>query len=79
MSGKRSECPKDICNTGFCNNGCHSGMCTKMACHIMTKGENKLCYIDRNNCDEGLKCTKQDDGCNNGIGRCVKSGESEFK
>ena len=80
MPGKSSECPLDICNTGFCSNdGCNSGICTRMGCHIMTKGEKKLCYIDTNNCDEGLKCMKQDDGCNNGIGRCDKSGESEYE
>ena len=46
-----------------------------MACHKNTKGENELCYIEGNNCDEGLECMKQDDGCDNGIGRCVKYGE----
>ena len=78
MPGKRSECPGDICNTGPCSNaGCHTGICTKAGCHVGKKGENQLCNIERSNCDEGLKCMKQDDGCNNGIGRCVKSGESE--
>ena len=80
MPGKRSECPGDICNTGPCSNaGCHTGVCTKAGCHINKKGENKLCFIDSNNCDDGLKCMKQDDGCNNGIGRCVKSGKSEYE
>ena len=72
--GKRTECPRDICNSGVCSTkGCVIG-CTKKGCHVRTKGENQLCYIDRNNCGEGLKCKKQDDGCNNGVGRCVKSG-----
>ena len=79
MPGKRSECPGDICNTGPCSiAGCHSRICTKIGCHTK-KGENKLCYIDTNNCEEGLKCMKQNDGCNNGIGRCVKSGKSEYE
>jgi len=74
VPGKRTECPNDICNKGFCSKGCATGACTKVRCHVRTKRENDLCYIERNNCDEGLKCMKQDDGCNNGIGRCVKSG-----
>ena len=77
VPGKRTECPNDICNKGFCSKGCATGACTKVRCHVRTKRENDLCYIEKNNCDEGLKCMKQDDGCNNGIGRCVKSGESE--
>ena len=77
--GKRIECPSDRCNTGHCNKGCHALTCTRMRCHSRTKGEHELCYIDRNNCEKGLKCTKQDDGCNNGVGRCVKSSEFECK
>jgi len=74
VSGKRAECPGDICNSGFCSKECATGSCTKALCHVQTKGENQLCYIESNNCDKGLKCMKQVDGCNNGIGRCVKSG-----
>ena len=77
MSGERTECPGDVCNAGFCSKGCHTRRCTIKGCHKNTKGENELCYIEGNNCDEGLECRKQDDGCDNGIGRCVKYGESE--
>ena len=77
--GKRTECPRDICNFGVCSSkGCVIG-CTLKGCHVRTKGENQLCYIDTNNCNKGLKCKKQDDGCNNGVGRCVKSGELDYK
>ena len=73
--GKITDCPADTCNLGGCNKGCAVGACTRKRCDVHTKGENQLCYIDTNNCDKGLKCMKQDDGCNNGIGRCVNSGE----
>ena len=38
------------------------------------KTENRLCIIEINNCHDGLECVDQDDGCNNGVGRCVKKG-----
>ena len=35
------------------------------------KQENEFCYKD--NCDKGLECKKEDDGCpGTEIGRCVK-------
>ena len=76
-SGKRLECPWDTCNRGTCFRGCASTICTKKGCDDVTKGENQLCHLKRNNCDKGLKCMKQDDGCDNGIGRCIKSGKSK--
>ena len=40
---------------------------------IGLKNENELCTLRRDNCDKGLKCTKEDDGCDgNKIGRCKK-------
>ena len=44
-----------------------------MGCPSNKKKENQLCVLSMNNCEEGLQCVKQDDGCNNEIGRCVKS------
>ena len=76
VSGERPECPWDTCNIGTCVNGCSSPGCTKAGCNDDTKGENQLCLLEFGNCDKGLKCMKQDDGCDNQIGRCVKSGKS---
>ena len=75
-SGERPECPWDTCNIGACLNGCSAPGCTKAGCNDETKGENQLCHLGTGNCDKGLKCMKQDDGCDNQIGRCVKSGKS---
>ena len=79
VPGKITECPRDTCNSGFCLKGCASGGCTYMGCNDFTKGENQLCLLKNGNCDKGLKCTKQDDGCDNDIGRCVKSGKSKYE
>ena len=70
-----AECPRDNCNNGYCERGCASGACTWKDCDDIKKAENRLCYVTTNNCQKGLKCMKQDDGCDNGIGRCVKSGK----
>ena len=45
-----------------------------MGCDEHNQNENKLCDLKSNNCKDGLKCVEQDDGCDNGIGRCVKIG-----
>jgi len=72
-SGTESECPFDTCNGSGCKKGCATGGCTYVGCNDTTKGENQLCVVKSDNCDKGLKCMKQDDGCDNGYGRCVKS------
>ena len=72
---KIGDCPDDTCNAGVCDHGCVVG-CTKMACFgDQRKHENQLCYVSSNNCRDGLKCIAQNDGCNYGLGRCVKSGK----
>lgn len=68
------ECPHDTCNYGYCQNGCASSACTKIACDDYNKDENQLCSLKKSNCKDGLKCVDQEDGCDNGIGKCVKSG-----
>ena len=78
-SGKSSECPFDTCNGSGCKRGCTTGGCTYVGCKDKTKGENQLCDVKSGNCDKGLKCMKQDDGCDNGFGRCVKSGKSKYE
>lgn len=81
-SGKRSECPWDTCNSSGCNKGCASRGCTKAGCmkkDAHTKKENQLCVLKRGNCKKGFKCMNQDDGCNNGIGRCVKMKKMKLK
>ena len=80
--GTVTECAGDNCNLGPCNNkGCLSLTCTKKPCppRGQRKTLHQLCFIDRNNCDKHLICTKQDDGCNNGVGRCVMYGELKCK
>ena len=72
-SESNAECPWDTCNAGVCQNGCASG-CTLMACDDDNKDENQLCDLRQSNCKEGLKCVDQEDGCDNDIGKCVKSG-----
>jgi len=72
-----TRCPRDTCNQGFCKNGCASEFCATWAgCpgQLRKKHENQLCIIRTNNCKSGLKCVDQEDGCDNGIGRCIKSG-----
>ena len=59
-------------------NGCVGG-CTLMGCWHkesggMKKKENEICSLSRDICGDGLKCVEQDDGCDNGAGRCEKSG-----
>ena len=73
-TGRHVVCPRDTCNGGFCHNGCASLGCTEMACLDYKKDENQLCSLKQSNCKEGLKCVDQEDGCDNGIGKCVKSG-----
>ena len=46
-----------------------------MGCWVHGKGENDLCALKQNNCKDGLKCVDQEDGCDNGVGRCEKSGK----
>jgi len=80
--GELTWCPSDTCNLGFCKNGCASESCaTWKGCPgkfiefaVQEKYENQLCIIRTNNCKSGLKCVDQEDGCDNGIGRCIKSG-----
>ena len=69
------ECPGDTCNIGGCRNGCYGLGCTEMMCDEYNKDENKICVLKLNNCKDGLKCVDQDDGCDNGVGRCVKTGK----
>ena len=72
-SGKYSECPWDNCNSSRCHKGCASSGCTKAWCDAdPTKKENQLCLLKDGDCEKGLRCVKQNDGCNNGIGRCSK-------
>ena len=74
------ECPWDRCNKGKCIKGCNSGACTRKGCpNGHTKKENQLCVMSRNNCQEGLQCVKQDDGCNNEFGRCVKPSKENYQ
>ena len=70
---KMIECPYDKCNAGLCQNGCATG-CTWKGCDDYNKDENQLCDLKQSNCKDGLKCVDQEDGCDNGIGKCVKSG-----
>ena len=79
MSEGVADCPGDTCNIGGCKNGCYMFGCTRIGCNDTTKGENKSCRLEFGNCDKGLKCMKQDDGCDNDYGRCVKSGKSKYK
>ena len=73
---KRTECPRDTCNIAHCFNGCNTGACTWAGCPGRhDKDENRVCDLKRNNCKTGLKCIKQDDGCDNDVGRCVKAGK----
>ena len=69
------ECPSDTCNRGMCHNGCVGMGCTEMRCDYQNKNENQLCELSLNNCVDGLRCVDQNDGCDNGIGRCVKTGK----
>ena len=71
---KTLDCPYDTCNNGGCLNGCASYGCTLMRCFDNNKDENQLCILRQPNCKDGLKCVDQEDGCDNGIGKCVKSG-----
>ena len=79
-------CPEDTCNQGFCENGCAFESCaTWKGCPgeftefaVQEKQENQLCIIRKNNCISGLKCVDQEDGCDNGIGRCIKSGKLKY-
>ena len=73
------DCPYDTCNRGGCSNGCWDHTCTKIGCDESNKNENQLCDLKSNNCKNGLKCIEQDDGCDNGIGRCVKTGKPTIK
>ena len=70
----RIDCPHDTCNYGKCVDGCAQTYCTKMACPVQNGGvkqEDELCSLWRNNCDKGLKCIEEDDGCEgNDVGRC---------
>ena len=50
-----------------------------MRCDEHNQNENKLCDLKSNNCKDGLKCVEQDDGCDNGIGRCVKTGKPRMQ
>ena len=77
-SGERSECPWDTCNTGPCLNGCSTNICTKMGCDERNKNENQLCVLSQHNCKRGLICADQNDGCDNGIGRCIKIGKNHL-
>jgi len=43
------------------------------------KGENELCGLKKNNCKDGLKCVDREDGCDNDVGRCVKSESDKQK
>ena len=36
------------------------------------KFENQACNLDTDNCDYGLTCQEEDDGCENGVGKCRK-------
>ena len=75
-SSERSvECPLDTCNFGGCHNGCAGMGCTLLGCDNINKNENQLCVLSINNCIDGLRCVDQDDGCDNGIGRCAKTGK----
>ena len=79
-SGKYTECPWDQCNSSQCHKGCASRMCTKMFCNKdSTKKKNQLCLLKSSKCEKGFKCVKQDDGCNNDIGRCVKMKKMKLK
>ena len=73
--GMSKECPGDTCNFGSCDDGCYSLGCTEMACDEHNKDENQICVLKLNNCKDGLKCVDQDDGCDNGVGRCIKTGK----
>ena len=74
------KCPHDTCNYGYCENGCASSVCTKMPCDKDdNKDENQLCSLKRSNCKDGLICVDDEDGCDNGIGRCLKSGQLKYQ
>ena len=78
--GTSAECPSDNCNTAACYNGCIYGGCTRIGCYgDIRKDENQTCVLSDGNCQEGLKCVDQDDGCDNDYGRCVKSGTKKTK
>ena len=47
-----------------------------MRCDERNKKENQLCSLSQNNCIPGLECVDQNDGCDNGIGRCVTLGKN---
>ena len=72
----RAASPWNNCNGAICDfNDCVLGH-TKFGCFGNDeKGENELCGLKKNNCKDGLKCVDQEDGCDNGVGRCVKSGK----
>lgn len=70
-----TEWPGDTCNIGGCRNGCYGLACTEMMCDERNKDKNQICVLKLNNCKDGLKCVDQDDGCDNGVGRCVKTGK----
>ena len=36
------------------------------------KLQNQLCDLIHDNCDDGLKCTAEDDGCDSEVGRCKR-------
>ena len=44
------------------------------------KKENELCSLkfrtQSHNCGEGLKCTKEKNGCDNGVGICRKGNQT---
>ena len=78
IPGKEAECPKHNCGRAACSaNGCILDCYLPevemdcFGCDDDEKEEHQLCDIERNNCKNGLNCMKQDDGCDNVVGRCI--------
>ena len=76
-SNRSVTSPWDNCNAAMCDsNNCVSGTTLLPTCpEGDMKEESELCGLRQNNCKDGLKCVDQEDGCDNDVGICVKSGK----
>ena len=71
-----AKSPWDGCNYAVCNdNDCVVGISYKGCVGDKGKEENELCDLTRDNCNDGLECVDQNDGCDNDVGRCKKLGK----